>query len=246
MRTVGPIRTGRLWAWQAAAIAAVVVACAVGGMAMYVNASSPAPAAGSSALTEGGFRLPVAGTPAPHTTSSAAPTVTVYADYQCPICAQFEAADGPLLRSLADSGRVNVDIHPVAILDSAANHRYATRAAAAAVCVAEHQPAKFFDANRSLFARQPDEVTGGGLSDRTILDAFASAGVDASAVSRCVTDQKWARFVTAQTERDLNGPLPHSDVARLEGTPTILINGHQYRGSVLDPAQLALAIEAAR
>lgn len=86
--------------------------------------------------------------------------ITLYVDYLCPGCGQFEQANGDYIEDLVDSGAATVDIHPVAILSNRSQGtKYSLRAANAAACVAEHSPNQFYAVNQALFAEQPDEGT---------------------------------------------------------------------------------------
>ena len=57
----------------------------------------------------------------PATTSAGKPRVVVdmYEDFQCPVCKEFEAADGAALKSWQQAGIAQLVYHPVAFLDRA-------------------------------------------------------------------------------------------------------------------------------
>src|SRR5665647_2050584 len=79
--------------------------------------------------------------------------VSVYVDYMCPYCGQFEAVNGPTLDQLRGDGTIIVEYHPVSILDEASlGTAYSTRAAAAAALVADQAPEAFVAFNTALFA----------------------------------------------------------------------------------------------
>ena len=40
--------------------------------------------------------------------------------------------------------------------------------------------------------------------------------------------------MSASTARALKGPLPNTEVEKVQGTPTVLVNGQQYSGSLTD------------
>jgi len=58
--------------------------------------------------------------------------VSMYEDFLCPVCGNFEQQFGPTISSLIDSGAIAADYYMVAILDRPQNQNYSSRAAAAA------------------------------------------------------------------------------------------------------------------
>jgi len=164
--------------------------------------------------------------------------ITIYQDYLCPICGQFDAANGETLAQLVNTGAAKLSIHPISILNSkSAGTKYSTRSANAAACVATYSPNNFWDFNQAMFANQPAEG-GPGLSDDDLKKLAAGAGVsNTSAIDACISDRTFEGWVDAQTKRALTGPLPNTTVPNVTGTPTVIINGQQYMGSVSDPAE---------
>ena len=147
---------------------------------------------------------------------------------------QFEAANGEYISSLLENGNTTVEIHPIAILDRLSQGtKYSTRAANAAACVADSSPNDFLAFHNLLFANQPVENTT-GLSDDELVALTVEAGADD--VASCIQDQQFKSWVAAATTRALNGPIPDSNVDRVQGTPTIIVNGVKYDGAVDDLA----------
>lgn len=145
-------------------------------------------------------------------------TVATYVDFMCPACNSFEQTFGPSLEELASANKITLDIHPVAILDSASQGtKFSTRAANAMYCVAEASPEAAMPFLQGMFAQQPAELSA-GLSDEQILLAAASAG--ANDVSACVSELKYGKFVAAMTKL-----LPPDPATGRTGTPTVAING---------------------
>ena len=156
--------------------------------------------------------------------------IQIWADYLCPICGDFEKENGALIRRLVESGAATVEYHPIAILTSlSAGTQYSLRAANAAACVANSAPDSFFDFNEEMFARQPEEGSE-GLTNDEILAIARGAGATASSIERCVNDKRFTGWVQAATTRAGNGPLPiiGTEVARIAGTPTIIVDGRLY------------------
>ena len=173
--------------------------------------------------------------PVPTADDPSVAQIRVYLDYLCPYCGDFERANGDLMESLVDSGAATVEIHPIAILTAkSAGTQYSLRAANAAACVADSAPDSFWAFNSALFADQPAEGTE-GLTDEQLITLAGTAG--AQGVDDCIEDQDFAGFVQSATDRAKEGPLPGSSVTKVEGTPTILVNGTRYTGSLSDPEE---------
>ncbi|KQQ94156.1 hypothetical protein ASF62_08410 [Leifsonia sp. Leaf325] len=176
--------------------------------------------------------------------------IRVYLDYLCPYCNQFETTNAEQMQKWLESGAATLEIHPIALLKTkSAGTMYSSRAANAAACVANYSPDDFFVFNSALFANQPEEGTA-GLSNEEIAAVAKDAGVGSlSSVEKCITDGKLGTFsswVEASTDRALNEPIPNSDLKAVGGTPTVLVNGKQYSGSLTDPEEFAsFVIQAA-
>ncbi|MBF4615592.1 DsbA family protein [Curtobacterium sp. VKM Ac-1376] len=156
--------------------------------------------------------------------------ITLYVDYLCPTCGEFEQANGGYIEDLVDSGAATVDIHPVAILSNRSQGtKYSLRAANAAACVAEHSPEQFYAVNQALFAKQPEQGTA-GLTDTQLTRIVT--GVDGlterRAVTSCIADQDYSKWVDEQTTSVSQGDIPGSSLTEFPGTPLVLVNGQQY------------------
>ncbi len=118
-------------------VGAVVVAIAIIGGVMFAISSNK---------DTSGRAVGASGTPSNLTgtynvvigKSSAPDTIKMYEDFQCPICAGFEAATGPQVRAAIADGKVKVDYHMVAFLDPSSSTNYSSRALNAAMAVLEH------------------------------------------------------------------------------------------------------------
>lgn len=163
--------------------------------------------------------------------------IQMYVDYLCPICGQFEETNGEYITSLLENGNTTVEIHPIAILDRLSQGtKYSTRAVNAAACVADSSPNDYYAFHNLLFANQPAENTA-GLSDDELIALTVEAGVDnADDIAACIRDQQFKTWVAASTARALNGPIPNSNVDKVQGTPTVIVNGVKYEGAVTDLA----------
>jgi len=170
--------------------------------------------------------------------------IQLYVDYLCASCGQFEAGNVAQLRSWVETGAATLEIHPVALLTTkSGGTQYSLRAAAAAACVADLAPDHFFDFHNALLTDQPEEGSD-GLSDAEILARAKAAGVTAlGQITRCVNEERFKPWVKAATARALAGPIPGSDLAKLDAPLLILVNGQQFIPTAdFDPAELAMFV----
>ena len=162
--------------------------------------------------------------------------IRVYVDYLCPFCGLFELTNGEQIKDWVESGAATVEIHPIAILTSkSAGSQYSLRAANAAACVANYAPNDFYDFNAALFDDQPEENTS-GRSDAELQEVVAASGVSTSvsAIDTCIEDTTYKTWVQEATERALSGPIANSELEKITGTPTVLVDGKQYVGALDD------------
>jgi protein-disulfide isomerase len=186
-------------------------------------------------------------TPIPSKTNSAnVIDLRVYIDYQCPYCGDFEATNAAQIKKWVATGAATLEIHPLAILDQASlGKKYSTRSANAAACVANYSPNQFFDFSALLFENQPKENTEGLTDDQIIALAKQAKVSKADSIATCITDQKFKSWTNAATARATTDPLGGTDVKKLAGTPTVIINGKKYAGAIDNAADFASAVSKA-
>lgn len=145
--------------------------------------------------------------------------LSIYEDFQCPHCREFEKNFGPTISKLVDSGAVAVDYFMVALpgLDKS-NRGYSTRAANAAYCVGDENPddpkkEPFTRFHSALFAQQPEEGSGSGPDNAALIETARQAGVTGG-VADCVNRGKYD---------DMVGGLVKT--SNITATPTIRLNG---------------------
>jgi protein-disulfide isomerase len=165
--------------------------------------------------------------------ASAPTTLKLYEDFQCPICRQFEAYTGPQVRAAIDAGKVKVDYHMVAFLDTHSLNSYSSRALNAAMAVLDTAgPDVFLKFHTILYDHQPAEGTA-GPSNQQLIDYAVHAGADKAAVTPKIDGDvyhQWVLNATDQMSKD-----------GINGTPTVFING-QNQGN--DPQAAANAVLA--
>jgi protein-disulfide isomerase len=169
---------------------------------------------------------------------SAKVTVSIYADFMCPYCGEFERANGTDIADAVSSGTAKLEIHPMAFLDAqSGGTKYSTRAANAFVAVANADPGHALDFYRVLYENQPAEGSS-GLGDAQLVALAEQVGVPAS-VTATFSQQAWVPWVQKITDQAWDQGV--------KGTPTVKINGEVFSGDVYTAGPLAQAIqEAAR
>lgn len=165
--------------------------------------------------------------------------IVSFIDIFCPICNAFEQANAATIDELVASGEATLEVHPISILDRRSlGTNYSTRGANAVACLASEQPETVHDFIAAMFENQPAENTP-GLSDDEIIAIAASVGADGDEVQSCIREGRYEDWVTASTTRALTGPLPNADIANVQGTPTVIVNGVAYTGAPNDATAFA-------
>lgn len=165
--------------------------------------------------------------------------IVTYIDYACPVCNSFETTNAEQINSWVGSGDASLEIHPISILDRVSlGTKYSSRAANAAVCVANYDPDNYLAVNDALFAQQPEENTS-GLDTAALKKLVADAGADSDDVASCISDKTFADWVTSATDLVTSGKLASDTVTEFVGTPTVLVNGQLYQGAVDDATAFA-------
>lgn len=186
---------------------------------------------------------PDGGKPTPTKQDDSVANITVYSDYMCPYCNQFETSQMPQIRQWVRNGSATLELHPFNLLDRVSHgSEYSTRSAAAAACVADADPDDFLAYNTSLYENQPSESTR-GLTNDELVSLAKAAGATHPEVASCITDQHFAGWVADATNRVLTQAIPNSSLDKVTGTPAVIVNGKQYTGSLTDTNAFAAFVE---
>jgi protein-disulfide isomerase len=166
--------------------------------------------------------------PAPGTSPATVPNIVIYLDYQCPICQMFEVPNQSQIESWVKDGKATLEIHPISFLDGRGSpNEYSSRAANAAICVAEYSPSQFFKYNSVLFENQPAELTNGPENSELIARAKEVGVSNADKIASCINAKSYGTWLSLATARALSEKIPGTDL-QVDGTPFILVNGQQY------------------
>ena len=157
------------------------------------------------------------------------PVIEVYEDFQCPVCAQFEAAQGDYLEALIAEKKATVVYHTLSFLGPES-----IAAANAAACSADE--GKFLDYHKMLYVTQPAENTG-AWSNASLAEAGQSVGITSQKFTNCVTSGKYADWVSNVAAAGAN--------RNVNSTPTVFSNGKELtRGNAYyDRALFQAAVE---
>ncbi|MGL4306555.1 MAG: DsbA family protein [Mycobacteriaceae bacterium] len=213
----------------------VVFAVVVGFIIIAQNKKPDVPQSTPVSVTaDGAIRIASSKLSLRPTTQDPAVVVTVYEDFQCPVCKSFESLFGETLSNLVAEGTIAVDYHPIAILNRMSSTEYSTRAANASLCVVEESTKENWQKFHSAaFAQQPAENTA-GLSDKKLTELAKDAGAGDD-IKNCIEGSKYTDWIAANTRQVTD--------TGVSGTPTILINGQTHSAST--PAALVAAVNTA-
>lgn len=192
------------------ALAAVigVIAANSGGKGEKATGAGPV-VAPSGATGKDGLAIPVGADKAPS-------TLTIWEDFRCPVCAQFENAFRDTIHQLESSGQLKVEYHLATIIDGNLGGSGSLDAANAAACA--QNVGKFSAYHDVLYRNQPTETDDAfGKSSKLIELAGKVKGLDTPAFRSCVEDGTHNTWVQKSNTAFQNGGF--------QGTPTALLNG---------------------
>ena len=140
--------------------------------------------------------------------------VTIFQDYNCVHCAEFEKKYGEEIQKLVEDGTITLEIRNLTFLDKASPTAYSARNAAAAYSVANQvSTSNFLNYQREIFTHQGS----GDMNNQQIADIASKYG---ASIGSDMNDGKWRPFVdVVNAESAKNG---------IQGTPTVFVDGDQY------------------
>ncbi|MBB5118486.1 membrane protein [Streptomyces eurocidicus] len=153
-------------------------------------------------------------------------TLTVYEDFRCPGCGQFEMGFRDTVRDLEAKGLLKTDYHLVTLIDGNLRGSGSLNAANAAACAQD--AGKFAAYHDLLFKNQPQETDDAyGKKSRLIELAGRIPGLDTPAFRKCVEDGTHDSWVKKSHEA--------FSKSSYHATPTVLLNGKDVYGDQANP-----------
>ncbi|MFD7612514.1 thioredoxin domain-containing protein [Streptomyces sp. NPDC059828] len=143
-------------------------------------------------------------------------TLTVWEDFRCPVCAQFETRMRDAIHELTDSGQLKADYHFATIIDGNLGGTGSVRAANAAACAQD--AGKFVAYHDVLYTNQPSEAEDTFGDNAELIELAGQVeGLDTPAFRSCVEKGTYDDWVNRSAEA--------FHAAGHRGTPTVLLNG---------------------
>ncbi|NED92400.1 thioredoxin domain-containing protein [Streptomyces sp. SID11233] len=192
------------------ALAAVVgvIAANSGGKGSKAKASGPA-VAPSGATGKDSLAIQVGADDAPS-------TLTIWEDFRCPVCAQFENAFRDTIHQLEQSKQLKVEYHLATLIDGNLGGSGSLKAANAAACAQD--AGKFSAYHDILYRNQPQEADDAFGDTSKLIDLSKKVdGLDTPAFRSCVEDGTHDSWVQKSDKAFRDGGF--------QGTPTALLNG---------------------
>ncbi|MEU8504221.1 thioredoxin domain-containing protein [Streptomyces brevispora] len=192
------------------ALAAVVglIAANSGGKGSKDKASGPV-VAPSGATGKDSLAIQVGAADAPS-------TLTIWEDFRCPVCAQFENAFRDTIHDLEQSGQLKVEYHLATLIDGNLGGSGSLKAANAAACAQD--AGKFPAYHDVLYRNQPQESDDAFGDNSKLIDLSKKVdGLDTPTFRSCVDDGTHDSWVKKSNTAFQNGGF--------QGTPTALLNG---------------------
>ncbi|MER5359173.1 thioredoxin domain-containing protein [Streptomyces sp. NPDC002785] len=143
-------------------------------------------------------------------------TLTIWEDFRCPVCAQFENAFRDTFHQLQRTGQIKVEYHLATIIDGNIGGSGSLRAANAAACA--QNVGKFSAYHDVLYRNQPPETDDVFGDNAKLIELSGKVpGLDTTAFRSCVEDGKHDNWVQKSNAAFVKGGF--------RGTPTALLNG---------------------
>ncbi len=224
----GPDRPQRILIIAAIAAFVLIVVGGVGFQAWRTNRAPQLSGQPSGAVTTGqASPVPIVdGRPLVFGSPDNPVRVTLYEDFHCPHCAEFEEEFGPTLTAAVADNRAWLEVYPMSFIDEGSS-----RAANAMACAAEVGVGPLYF--QGLFGNHTL-----GWSHRQLIQLGRLTGAAAAeGFEACVTNDTHASWVASiNAAADQNG---------VTGTPTVFLDGNPVDLTALTPESLDSMIEQA-
>ena len=146
--------------------------------------------------------------------------ITVYEDFQCPFCQQFEQEVMPKIKSnYVDAGQAKIVWKDLPLPQI--GHEWAEPAAATMECVYRQDNQAFWSVKERIYSNQ--DVISTDNVQSTIKDWASQEGVSSDTVQSCLEN--------GNPMAEVNGDSQEAEEAGASGTPTIFINDEKIVGA---------------
>ncbi|MEV4439692.1 thioredoxin domain-containing protein [Streptomyces sp. NPDC049577] len=153
-------------------------------------------------------------------------TLTVYEDFRCPACAQFENGYRDTVHALQDKGQLKAEYHIVTLIDKNLHGTGSLNAANAAACAQD--AGKFLAYHDELYKNQPPETDDAyGKKPRLLELAGKVGGLESPSFEKCVDEGTHNTWVKKSQESFSSSSY--------RATPTVLLNGKSIYGDMSNP-----------
>ncbi|CAN1504344.1 DsbG Protein-disulfide isomerase [Candidatus Nanopelagicaceae bacterium] len=161
-----------------------------------------------------------------------AKVIDVWEDPQCPVCKNFEDANGDYIESLVRDNKATVRFHVLSFLGDES-----VRAANASFCAADE--GQYLDFHHALYAVQSPLENSGFWSIEKLVAIGSKIGITSTKFADCVNKGSKIDLVKANYDS--------MEKYGVKGTPTVFINGKLWERKSPDfnLAEFKAAVEAA-
>ncbi|MBT2487010.1 thioredoxin domain-containing protein [Streptomyces sp. ISL-96] len=143
-------------------------------------------------------------------------TLTVWEDFRCPACAQFENAFRETIHELERAGQIKIEYHLATLIDGNMGGSGSLKSANAAACAQD--VGKFVPYHDVLYQNQPPETDDAFSKDSRLIElANKVDGLVTDTFKQCVADGTHNGWVRKSNEAFQKG--------NFQGTPTVQLNG---------------------
>jgi protein-disulfide isomerase len=162
-------------------------------------------------------------------TAADKPDVVIFEDFQCPACAQFEQAYGPLIQQEAADGNIQLTYRIMTFLDNNLNTDHSVRAANAFGCSINAGVGEAY--HNAIYANQPANE-GAGWTDDQLKQFGTDVGITGEAKTtfdQCVDEGTYKGWAGLSNQAAFDSGVT--------GTPTVEVNGQKIPDSALASEQ---------
>jgi len=161
------------------------------------------------------------------------PTVDIWEDFQCPVCAQFEALNGDYIASLIADKKAKVVYHPLSFIGAES-----VVAANAAACAADQD--RYVQFHNALYKQQSTTENSGRWNTDFMLTFGATLGLNSPEFQSCVKNGDYNSWV--------ENVAKDGAAKNVNSTPTVFVNGKEIDRNTqyFNPVEFKKAIEGAK